>query len=307
MTRLQKKCMMFSLGLHGLLAVILIGSAGFGVNPQQTDLQVLSMIPANIVDRAGSGGETALVNPAPQPQPPALPRAQPQPQPKPQPQPQPPAVHVEPVHTEPTPPHRSLISRLFSTPDEPEKSDEPGLEPAPKPSKHPKGHEIHPSFEPASAATTGKKAEKSSASEAASAARAEARRLKEIENSLNDLASGVQSSGSPNTIVDVGGIGGGEAFASYRNVIFTYYYRAWTTPDSTSSRLGSADAKVTIARDGSIISAELVRPSGDRALDRSVERALRLVTKLPPFPASARDTQRTFTIQFSLEAKEMSG
>jgi TonB family protein len=64
---------------------------------------------------------------------------------------------------------------------------------------------------------------------------------------------------------------------------------------------------VTIARDGSIISAELVNPSGGTALENSVQGALRRVTKLPPFPASARDTQRTFVIRFNLQAKEMSG
>jgi TonB family protein len=90
-------------------------------------------------------------------------------------------------------------------------------------------------------------------------------------------------------------------------VVFSAYYHAWITPDNAASRLGAADAKVTIARDGSILFAELVRPSDDKGLDRSVERALREVTKLPPFPASTRDTQRTYVIRFSLEAKEMTG
>jgi len=140
-----------------------------------------------------------------------------------------------------------------------------------------------------------------------SSARAEGRRLKEIENALANLASGVRSSGSQSPIVDVEGIGGGEAFAGYRDVVFSAYYHAWITPDNAASRLGAADAKVTIARDGSILFAELVRPSDDKGLDRSVERALREVTKLPPFPASTRDTQRTYVIRFSLEAKEMTG
>jgi TonB family protein len=179
------------------------------------------------------------------------------------------------------------------------------LEAKPKTSnRHPR-HEVQVDYTPAHAATSAKKAQTMQSSQ--SSARAEGRRLKEIENALANLASGVRSSGSQSPIVDVEGIGGGEAFAGYRDVVFSAYYHAWITPDNAASRLGAADAKVTIARDGSILFAELVRPSDDKGLDRSVERALREVTKLPPFPASTRDTQRTYVIRFSLEAKEMTG
>jgi TonB family protein len=297
MTRLQKKCMVFSVGLHGLLVIILLDSAGFGTTPPQPDLQVLTLIPANIVDRAGSGGGTLVPNVLP-PQ-----KAQTQPQPEPAPQP----VQTEKVERAPipAPPRPKETVRPMPVPDE---TKDVALEPKPKPPKPSPRHEIRVSYTPASATSSRKKPDKSATTETASSVRAEARRLKDIENSLAQLASGVRSSGSPNTIVDLEGIGGGEAFAGYRNVVYSYYYRAWTAPDSTASRTISADAKVVIARDGSIISAELIRPSEDRALDKSVERALRMVTKLPPFPASARDEQRTFVIRFSpSEAKEMAG
>jgi TonB family protein len=297
MTRLQKKCMFFSLGLHGLLAVILLGSAGFGSRPQQTDLQVLTMISANIVDRAGSGGGTRGVSLTPQPQ--GQPRAQSQSRPQPQ------AVHVEQAQAEPARPTPRPRREITHPRPEPDDSKDVALESKPRPSKRHPRHEVQVDYTPAHAATREKRFEASQSS--ASSARAEARRLKEIESSLAELASGVRSSGSQNSIVDVDGIGGGEAFAGYRDVVFSAYYHAWITPDNAASRLGSVDAKVTIARDGSILSAELVRPSDDRALDRSVERALREVTQLPPFPASTQDTQRTYVIRFSLEAKEMSG
>ena len=58
MTRLQKKCFVFSMGLHGLLAATLIVSAGFSSRPEDSGLQVLSMIPANILDGAGAHGGT---------------------------------------------------------------------------------------------------------------------------------------------------------------------------------------------------------------------------------------------------------
>jgi len=297
MTRLQKKCLILSLGLHGLVAVVLLASAGFSSHPPQTDLQILTMIPANIVDRAGSGGGTTVVNLAPQPQV----QAQPRPQPPPQPQ----VVRTEQVERAPTPTPRQI--KEIKRP-EPEEVVESGLEPAPKPRKRPARHEIRPSYTMANATTKVKKTDRSPSSETSeSSARADARRLKDIQSSLAQLAAGVRGSGSPNAIVNTEGIGGGEAFAGYRDVVFSAYYHAWITPDNAASRMASADAKVTIARDGNIISAELVRPSDDKALDNSVLEALRRVTKLAPFPASTRDTQRTFVIRFNLEAKEMSG
>jgi periplasmic protein TonB len=295
MTRLEKKCMVFSVGLHGLLAVILLASAGFGSNPPQTDLQVLTLIPANIVDRAGAGGGTPVPSPSPQLQ------RQPQPEPAPQ------TVQTEQVERVqvPTPPQRKETTRPLPEPDDSKDVTLESKPKTPKPSTH---HEVQVSYTPANAATSRKKPEKTSSSETPSTARAEARRLKEIENSLAELASGVRSSGSPNTVVDVEGIGGGEAFAGYREVVKAYYYRAWVAPDNMGNRLATADARVTIARDGSVISAELARPSGDSALDKSVERVLRDVTKLRPFPASTHDTQRTFSLRFSPEeAKEIAG
>ena len=97
MNRMQKKCLVFSLALHGLLAVILLGSAAFGERPEAMDIQVLSMIPANILDRAESGGgEAAAATVAPQPlQPQPAPQPQPTPQPQPVVQPQPRAVATQ--------------------------------------------------------------------------------------------------------------------------------------------------------------------------------------------------------------------
>ncbi len=301
MTRLQKKCLLFSAGLHGLLGVILIGSAGFGSRPVQTDLQIMTFIPANIVDRAGAGGGAQVVNPTTQRQVQAPPRAQSPPQT----QPQVPAVNVEQAHAEPIRP-RSL-RRPEPTHEAPEKeeSKEVAMETKPKHARERPRHEVVPTFTLAHASTRAEKKQVTQSSQ--STARAEARRLKAIENALAELASGVRDSGSQSPIVDTEGIGGGEAFAGYRDVVFSAYYHAWITPDNAASRLGAADARVTILRDGSILSAELVRPSDDRSLDRSVERVLREVTKLPPFPPSTQETQRTYVIRFSLEAKEMSG
>jgi len=321
MSRLQKKCMVFSLCLHGFLLVIVFASAAFRPSPPPSDVQIISMIPANILDQAGVGGGAPVVNLAPQP--PAPQHAQPSPPVVP--------AHTESVEREPQPtPHRHKEATHSQPPPEPksEESVDVALESKPKAtrssvpsetkaraSKHSSQREVQVSYEPANSGTKTTKSDKTASSEPSHQAEAQqpdsrqagAQRLKAIETSMNELASGVKNSGSPSATVDVQGIGGGEAFAGYKSAVASIYYRAWLTPDNTASRMPTADAKVTIARDGSIVSAELVRSSGDKAVDRSVEKVLQEVTQLPPFPASTHDAQRTYIIQFNLQAKEMSG
>lgn len=306
MNRLQKKCFVFSIGMHGLLAVILIGSAAFRDRPDKTDAPILSLIPANILDQSGVGGgepaPTMRVS-QPQPQPPA--QAQPQRQVQPQPREQ-----VQPVA-------QPVVRRVErQRPQEEEEETRPlavSDNPAPRPKMHHHEHEIHPTFtsETQTQTHTHRIAENLEASEeasAASAARAEARRRSEIENSLDHLASNVRTSGAGKTTVDIPGIGGGgEAFAGYRDVIRSIYYRAWVAPENGGDKSAAPEARIVVARDGTILSAEIVSASGDSTLDKSVSRTLRIVTKLPPFPADARDEQRTFRLQFSLDLKEASG
>lgn len=298
MTRVQKKCFVFAVGMHALLIGILLVSAGFGERSDQTQMEVLTMIPANILDRAGAGGGSPaaparLRMPAPEPQ-------ETVPQPRIQ-----PAVRPLPTRAEPVEPvERSLPRETAQVEEEtlPQESDNPIPTHHAKPHKH---HEIQPTFAMANQSSRSRQSREPSEP---SNARAEARRLKEIENSLDGLASNVRSSASPSTVVDVPGVGGGgESFAGYREVIFSYYYHAWITPDGVANQLASADARITVARDGTILSAELISRSGEPALDRSVRRALDAVSKLPPFPSSARDEQRTFVIRFNLESKEASG
>jgi TolA protein len=175
-----------------------------------------------------------------------------------------------------------------------------------RPAKPVQHHEVHPSFAPANRAATPKSAENSQAAQAAS--QAELNRLRQAEESLTKLASGVQTSAAEKTTVDIPGLGGGgELFAGYNEVVKSIYYRAWITQDTLADRVVNPVARIVVARDGTIVSAELTNPSGDPALDRSVERALRAVPRLPPFPAGAREEERAFRIRFSLDAKKASG
>jgi|SRR5271157_4954383 len=299
MTRLQKKCFLFSVGMHGLLGVIVLGSSAFRDKPATKDTPILmTMIPARILDEAGAGGGSPEPAAAPQPAAPATPAVQ-------APQPAPPVVRtlqpIAPLHA----------AELLARPKPREVEREPAPQPLmakeaeAKPAR--KTHEIHPDYTPASSVTQKKNIKTSESAAAESSSRAEARRLNQIAESLDALASGVKSSGAKGTVVEMPGQGGGEAFAGYETVIYNVYYHAWITPDSVANRLAATDAKIVVARDGTILSAEIISKSGEPALDKSVGRVLRAVTKLPPFPASARDEQRSFLIRFNLEAKEASG
>ncbi|HEY3856069.1 MAG TPA: energy transducer TonB [Verrucomicrobiae bacterium] len=311
MNRLEKKCFVFSVGLHGLLAVILLGSAAFRNRTEDAEMPILSMIPANIIDGASSGGgepaPSMRATPAP-PQPQAQPVSKPEVKPvatRPQPQQQPQMIQPEPVR------HQDRVKK-----EEPDEEVHPVVNsenPLPRKPKTHHQHEIHPTFATANPTTSRARVKSESTSDntaqaAKSAARAEVHRLSAIENSLEHLASGVQSSGAARTVVDVPGIsGGGEVFANYRDLVGNYYRQAWIQPDNGVAGSTVPEAKITVARDGTIIKAELVTPSGERALDKSVERALKLVTNLPPFPAASHDEQRTFTIRFSLDLKQATG
>jgi TonB family protein len=256
------------------------------------------MIPPRILDEVGAHGGSPEPAAAPQPAAPAVQT----------PQPAPPVVRpLQPVVPQPA-------AELMVHPKPREVAPEPAPEPViakeaeTKPAKkHP---DIVPDYTPASSVTSKKKS-KTSTSESATAessSRNNASRLrKQIVDSIDALASGVKSSGAKGTVVDMPGQGGGEAFAGYETVIYNVYYHAWITPDSIADRLAATDVKIVVARDGAILSAEIIKKSGEAALDRSVGKVLRAVTKLPPFPASAHDEQRSFLLRFNLDAKEASG
>jgi TonB family protein len=101
--------------------------------------------------------------------------------------------------------------------------------------------------------------------------------------------------------------GGGEVYAPYDQAVRSIYWHAWLPPEDTASDEAVTKATVTIASDGSVLSARILKHSGDASVDRSVQRALDSVTFIAPFPEGAKDKQRTYTINFNLKAKRLSG
>jgi TonB family protein len=128
-----------------------------------------------------------------------------------------------------------------------------------------------------------------------------------IDQSVQSLRASLSSS---TTIEEfgTGGIGGGEAYANYAQAIKSIYDAAWRdAPEDVVDDSLTTEVKVAIARDGRVISARIVTPSGNAALDRSVRRALDRVESVPPFPKGAKETERIYTIYFNLKAKRLLG
>ena len=76
-------------------------------------------------------------------------------------------------------------------------------------------------------------------------------------------------------------------------------------PGETASDDANVKVRVTIASDGRVISAQVIGPSGDASVDRSVQNTLDRVTDIAPFPDGSTDTERTYIINFNLKAKRM--
>ncbi|MEW6159377.1 MAG: energy transducer TonB, partial [Verrucomicrobiota bacterium] len=105
------------------------------------------------------------------------------------------------------------------------------------------------------------------------------------------------------------GPGGGEAFASYRQVVERIYDEAWIRPSETTDDNSNVKVRIVVARDGRIISDDILQRSGNVSLDKSVQQALDRVRRrgLPPFPEGSKDAQRSFTINFNLLPRRQFG
>ena len=83
------------------------------------------------------------------------------------------------------------------------------------------------------------------------------------------------------------------------------YSKLWTlgTNSVVTTEPLQVKTKVTIARNGTVESAEIVKSSGNPGFDQSVQQTLDRVKSVQPFGADARDEQRTFVIDFELKPK----
>jgi TonB family protein len=83
------------------------------------------------------------------------------------------------------------------------------------------------------------------------------------------------------------GAGPGSQFAWYGSMLHDRFYSEWVQPTSVESTgaKNSVVVKIRIEKDGRVSSFEIVRPSGNEALDNSVSAAGKRVTQVDPLPA----------------------
>ena len=99
----------------------------------------------------------------------------------------------------------------------------------------------------------------------------------------------------------------GAAVANYAQVVKSIYTQAWTPPDDAANDDANARVSVTISSDGTVITARILTPSGDKGVDDTVQRTLDRVQFIAPFPSGSTDKVRTYIINFNLKAKRMLG
>jgi TonB family protein len=283
MNRLQKKCVIGTVGIHLLLFLILIvGPAFFNPQPKVDNTQVLDMIPANLVDAAVNSGVRGAQLPQPTP-------VQPQPQPPP-PQPQyspPPPRIAQPPPPAPTPsPSPSLIKefeRYFAS--KPTPSVKPDMTPVERPVKH---QDTDDNIK-ISLTKVKRTPQKNSSPDNAADAR-------ELNKELRTLKTSLSSS----TKIDLPG-NSSASEASYVSALQSVYDRALrpNVPEQAASGSEKTIVKVTIASDGTVISSEIISPSGDPAWDNAVQRTLNQVTYIAAFPEGATEKERSYNLGFS--------
>ena len=282
MNRLQKKCIIGTVGIHLLLLLILIvGPAFFNQQPKIDNSQILDVIPSTLVDAAVNSGVANARPPAPQ-----LVVTQP-PTPM-QPIPLPPKI-VQPPTPVPTPPPApmptpspSLLERFrtYFTPKPAPPEVTPNTTPTERQEKQHNDIKISTQLVKRSAQQS------TSHTESQSNAKAVNSTLRSLSHELSSSTK-IDMPGSDNT-----------SSANYGDVVISIYHHAWEAPTGMSSDNVTVKFKVKIARDGTVISSEIVEPSGDPNVDAAVQHMLDRVTFIAPFPEGTTDQERVYPINF---------
>jgi TonB family protein len=274
MNRLQKKCAIVTVGIHLLLLVILIiGPGFFSPKPKADDLQVLDVIPANLIDAAFNSG---IRNAQPPPAPVVTP---------PQPAPPLPQPVVTPPKVETPEPIKEIVKALAPEPKPVEKS---------AVSEKPK-IQINTQLVTRTAPKN-----TTSANSQDDSRRQQRLRQQAFQNALRSLRNNL----TPTMTIDMPG-NSSAAYANYAAVVKSVYEQAWQPPDDAANDEANVKVTVTIANDGTVISARILAPSGDPGVDASVQRTLDRVTFIAPFPEGAKEKERTYSINFNLKAKRL--
>lgn len=288
MNRVAKKCMITSVALHGLLVVILLGgSAFFTSHNNEPAPVVLQFVKAS--DLPGAGGGNPDATPPPPPPPPVDPTP---------PTPPTPQTHVDPPQVK----KEEIKTRDPVKPKDPVKPPVKDTPVTPAPPKHQvKVNTTLVKRTTNDVAAT--RVAKDRADRAAADARDRAQRNAMAKAAL-DSANRLGKNLSQATTIDTFGPGG-EAYANYGLIVRDVYDRAWLVSDALGDEDSTVKVSVLIARDGTVLSARIIKSSGVPALDKSVQKTLNDVKSIVPFPEGAKDHERRFDINFNLKAKRL--
>jgi outer membrane biosynthesis protein TonB len=281
MSRLQKKCIVVSTGLHLLLlGLILVGPAF--TSSTTPEVRMIDFTPTMVVAENIAGGGNpnarppAAISPVtPPPQPPSQPPPQPKPEPKTAPKPE---------------PDRSDLTK--SDPSDPddwttESKKKPQIVTTPQIRRRPSTRT------------------REDTAEAEKEARKAVDARRDLARAFANAATGIKEGSASATAIDedFGPGGGGPAYAGYDSLVQKVYQDAWVKPSDTSTDSPVTYATVTIARDGTVVpgSARIITRSGDSQMDSSVQRVLERVFNIGhAFPEGMKEKQRTYKIRFDL-------
>jgi TonB family protein len=298
MNRLQKKCFIVSASLHAmLLGIMLFGSAFLASAPKEEAHQALKVYDSRFITDALTSGGNPNVQVVPPPAPPAPEVQQPQPPqpqplpPPPQPKPEPERPRVELPRIKPIPaaiPESITKSKLIEEP----------VKPKPKLSKDDLKMTKRPNSKPP----------ETNDSDDSKARAKDAARKKLLLAQVNSTVHTLNQELSQRTTVELPGPGGGGPLAAnYDDIVQSKYQAAWTPPPTLTDDAATVTVKVTIARDGTVVSGHIIKSSGIDEMDRSVRNTLDNVTFIAPFPEGSTDRERTYPINFNLKSKRLFG
>ncbi len=311
MKRLQRKCLMVSAGMHALLLLVMLFGPAFRSAPEppervvRLDLMSALAIESALQQAATAAAEAAAAAPPevaqvePVTPPPPARVEPPKPvvvQPKPKPVEPPKRVEPKPAPPKPTPKPEPKPEPKVAPKETPKKV-APPPEPKPKPKPKPKPPEIKINFNPTKQKANPQRDRERERQKRQQAQRAEAARQQAALNrSLDSLGNqlGEASKVSAQLV-------GGSALGNYRLHVKKAYDQAWREPTNSSAGRAVVKVRVVVRLDGTIASESVVSSSGNAALDRSVRDALARVSRINRRPpAGTTDSERTFTINFSL-------
>ena len=94
----------------------------------------------------------------------------------------------------------------------------------------------------------------------------------------------------------------GSMRGSYARTVQAAYDKRWIQPSGLSDRQLQVQVEVIIALNGSVQSARILKKSGNRALDQSIQALLKRVKKMPERPPSGSSVDdRTVVLNFNIK------